>query len=274
MYECPSCGGNLKFDIPSQQLLCGYCQLSLDPNVVQDNSTLAEDPDYFRTNIFKCPQCGGEMISGDNEATAFCSYCGTSNILSSRIVDEKRPSYIIPFKKTKEDCKKAFANKMRYAFFVPKEYKNPAFIDSFRGIYMPYFSYRLSQKGFVSLNGSISKRRGDYIYTDHYHLKGNLDATYNGYSFDASSTFYDNISESLAPYHIIERVPFTPSYLSGFYADTADVSPDLYFEDAAELANENTYKRLKKSQPLANTPLKHLPKVRLFPTIFTQRLTV
>ena len=25
MYECPNCGGNLRFDIPTQSLFCDYC---------------------------------------------------------------------------------------------------------------------------------------------------------------------------------------------------------------------------------------------------------
>ena len=31
MYACSNCGGNLKFDIPSQQLACEYCQTQADP---------------------------------------------------------------------------------------------------------------------------------------------------------------------------------------------------------------------------------------------------
>ena len=133
MYECPNCGGNLKFEISSQKLYCAYCDTRLDPYAVT-RETDALEGGLYETNAFICPQCGGQMLSGDNDATAFCSYCGAANILSSRIVREKRPKYIIPFQKTKEDCKKAYAKKMRKAFFVPKEYKDAAFIDGCRGI--------------------------------------------------------------------------------------------------------------------------------------------
>lgn len=245
MYECPNCGGNLKFDISSQQLACGFCDSKFDPYDIKKETDVV-DGDFFETNVFSCPQCGGEMLSGDNDATSFCSYCGASNILSSRISREKRPQFIIPFKITKEDCKKLYRAKMRKAFFVPKEYKNSDFIDGFRGIYMPYWSYRFSQKGRVSLSGVTEKRRGDYIYKDHYALSGDLDAGYAGYSCDASSNFYDNISQALGPYTANEIKNFTPSFLSGFYAETADVSPNVYKQDAEEMAAEATYDRLKK----------------------------
>ena len=223
MYECPNCGGNLKFDIPTQQLACAYCGTHLDPYAIQKETDAAEQ-NYFETTVYTCPQCAGEIISMDNEAASFCSFCGASTILSSRISKEKRPRFIIPFKKTKEDCKQAYAKKMRSAFFVPKELKNPEYIDGFRGIYMPYWTYQLTQKDRVILKGKKSYRKGDYIITDHYDLSGDLDAYYLGYSYDASSSFYDNISEALAPYDAKELVNFTPSFLSGFYGPARSYS--------------------------------------------------
>ena len=175
MYECPNCGGNLKFDIPTQQLACAYCGTQLDPYAIQKETDAAEQ-NYFETTVYTCPQCAGEIISMDNEAASFCSFCGASTILSSRISKEKRPRFIIPFKKTKEDCKQAYAKKMRSAFFVPKELKNPEYIDGFRGIYMPYWTYQMTQKDSVILKGKKSYRKGDYIITDHYDLSGDLDA--------------------------------------------------------------------------------------------------
>ena len=244
MYECPNCGGNLKFDILSQQMACAYCDTHLDPYSVKKETDAIEEQ-YFEATIFTCPQCGGELFSTDNEAASFCSFCGASTILSSRISREKRPDFIVPFKKTKEDCKKAYGQKMRKAFFLPKQLRDPQYIDGFRGIYMPYWTYQLVQRGTVSIKGETSQRKGNYIYTDHYNLQGDLDAYYLGYSYDASTSFYDNISEALAPYDAKELVHFTPTFLSGFYADTADISPEMYLDDAKEKADENTFKRMK-----------------------------
>ncbi|GFI65145.1 hypothetical protein IMSAG185_00739 [Lachnospiraceae bacterium] len=244
MYECPNCGGNLKFNISLQQLFCAYCESAFDPySVSKETDTV--DGDCFETNVFRCPQCGGEMISSDNDATSFCSYCGSANILSERIGREKRPKHIIPFQITKDGCKKAYAAKLRKAFFVPKELKDPAFIDGFRGIYMPYWSYRISQQGQVALRGEKEKRSGDYVYTDHYALTGDLDAGYEGYSCDASAGFSDNISEALGPYDIRDVREFTPTFLSGFYAETADVDPEVYREDAEGLAADVTFDKVK-----------------------------
>lgn len=245
MYECPNCNGNLKFDIPSQQLMCLHCSTQMDPYAFQKEKDVNED-EFFDVTVFTCPQCAGEIISEDNEAAAFCSFCGASTILDSRLTQKRRPEYIIPFKKTKGDCKQAYTKMLKKAFFAPDELKNERYINSFRGIYMPYWTYKVSQRGQFSLLGTKDYRRGDYIYHDHYDLTGQIDALYDGLSFDASSTFADNLSQSISPFNVSDMKEFTPSFLSGFYADVADTSAGLYQEDAAAVAGRESFERAKK----------------------------
>lgn len=271
MYECPNCGGNLKFDIASQQLFCAHCESYIDPYAMK-KETDALEGDYFETNVFLCPQCGGEMYSSDTDATAFCSYCGSANILTPRISREKRPKYIIPFQLTKEDCKKAYTKKMRGAFFVPKEYKDAKFIDSFRGIYMPYWSYHFVQQGQVNLKGTTSERKGDYVYKHHYDLLGELDAKYEGWSYDASTAFYDNISEALTPYDISQQKEFTPAYLSGFYADTADVGSETYLDEATGFANDITFEKVAGEKEFKKYDLKPIGRAKLSEVLHTKYL--
>ncbi|MBQ6843445.1 MAG: zinc ribbon domain-containing protein [Agathobacter sp.] len=240
MFACPNCGGNLKFNISTQQLGCEHCQTQLDPYSFEDKEKDAIETNNYDVTIFTCPQCGGEILSTDTSAAEFCTFCGASTILYSRLSKEKRPDYIIPFQKTKEDCKNAYSNMMKKAIFAPDELKNPRHIDSFRGIYMPYWAFYMTQEGPFTLKGSKTKRRGDYIITDHYALHGEIDAYYKGLSYDASSSFDDNISQKIAPYDVKGMKKFTPAFLSGFYADTADVDASLYQTQAEALAYNNS----------------------------------
>ena len=235
MFACKNCGGNVKYDIASGQLACAYCHTLFDPYAYEDKSTDADVEKDFESTIFTCPQCGGEILSTDDTVAGFCSFCGASTVLYSRIEREHRPAYIIPFTKTKEDCKQAYAKLMRKAIFAPKELKDPKYIDGFRGIYMPYWTYYVEQN---------TPRSGDYIITDHSKLNGNIDAYYKGLSYDASSSFEDNLSETLAPYDVKHMKRFTPSFLSGFYADTADVPAEVYQGEAIELAYDNSIKEI------------------------------
>ena len=245
MYECPNCGGNLKFDIEQQLLKCDYCLTTQDPYQITKDKD-AEEDNRFDVTIFTCPQCGGEILGTDTSVAEFCSFCGASTILHSRISKERRPSWIIPFSQTKEACKKAYSARLKRAIFAPDALKDEKAIESFRGIYMPYWSYSITQKGDISLKGKKSFRRGDYVYTNHYDMGGSIDAYYHDLSYDASSSFSDNISECIAPFHVKGMRKFTPSFLSGFYADTADVDRTLYEKDALTIAQTTSYDRIKK----------------------------
>ena len=258
MIVCPSCGANLKFDPQKQRMLCEFCGSDFDPKEFdvkadaqeQQITEQTEELDTYDVTVFTCPQCGGELMSVDNNtAAAFCSFCGASTILNSRISKGKRPEFIIPFSKTKEDCKEAYLKIVRRALFIPREYKSKECIDGFRGIYMPYWSYDVKQSGPVGLKGKTESRSGDYIITKHYRLSGEIDATYEGLSYDASSSFSDSISEALAPYDVKQRVPFEPSFMSGFYADIADVDKSIYSKEASGFAYDRSVERIKSETP-------------------------
>ncbi len=236
MYPCPNCRAGLRFDIPTQQLKCDYCDSMFDPYTIKRDKDAVEH-DTFETTVYTCPQCGGEIISDDETAATFCSYCGNTTVLDSRIENEKKPEFIITFKKTKEECKEAFSKAVKKAIFAPREYKDPELIDKFRGIYMPYWAYDFETDAQVSFEGSTSHRSGDYIIEDFYRISGPVHGEAEGITYDATSTFSDDISASIAPYNIKQKQAFTPSILSGFYADTNDVDKALYSDDATAMVS-------------------------------------
>lgn len=237
MYECPNCAGNLKFDISRQQLYCEYCHTQLDPYCVSREKDAQETDSpsgEYEVTVFTCPQCGGQIISEDTTAATFCSFCGGSVILDSRISRERRPVKIIPFTKTKEDCRAAYGRMLRRAVFAPKALKDEALIGKFRGIYMPYWVYSLEKKGEISFTGKATGRSGDYQTTDHYQLSCEVEENYQGLAFDASSTFSDSLSNAIGPFDLRKGKEFAPSFLCGFYGDTSDVGKEVYHSDAEE----------------------------------------
>lgn len=235
MYGCPNCGGGLRFDIKSQELKCDYCSSQFNPYSISKEKDAQTDTE-FGVTVFKCPQCGGEVITTDESITGFCSFCGASTILDARMETTQRPKKIITFKKTKEDCKEIYRRMAGRAIFAPKELKDPKYLDKFRGIYIPYWVYDISYKDKVELDATTSERTGDAVITNFYDISFDLDAEYTGVSYDASASFDDHISETIAPFHAEHMQDFTPSFLSGFYADTSDVDKELYREDAIEAA--------------------------------------
>lgn len=197
MYKCENCSSALKYNIVTGKLQCEYCNACFPPYHFQTEQSASQDT--FETTTFTCSQCGAKIISEDTTLATFCSFCGTPAYLKGHTTRETCPKYIIPFYKTKEDCKKSYQKLFRFAPFTPNGLKDPESIENFRGIYMPYWLY--------SYKGALSE---------------------DEFSADASSSFADDLSEAIAPFHTDRKKPFTPAYLSGFYADTNDVPSSVY----------------------------------------------
>lgn len=233
----------MKFDIAAQQLSCGYCNTRVDPYSYQKEKDVEESTEYDVT-VFTCPQCGAGLLSEDTTAATFCCFCGSTAILDSRVSRERRPAHIIPFSRTKEDCKASYKAMMRRAVFAPEELKDEQFIEKFRGIYMPYWIYSFEKKGRVTFKGSEERQSGDYLITRHYNITSDVDAAYEGIAYDAAASFSDDLSGAIAPFDLRRKQPFTPAYLSGFYADTGDVDRNVYQNDAQELAMSDSVSRM------------------------------
>lgn len=255
MYECPNCSAGLKFDIARQAMLCEACDSVFSPWDVRGKN--AEESEGFEVTVFTCPQCAGEVVADTNEAMTFCLYCGASTVLDSRFETIERPAKIIPFKKTKSDCMEAYKRAVGKSFFSDKQVRKTTKVDSFRGIYMPYWVYNAhcDQDVSFSADSTTSTRKGNYIYTKVFDVSGHVSADYDGCAHDASSTFPDRLSEAVSPYDLTEAVPFTPAFMAGFYADASDLDDDVYkkaaFEEvrddiAAKLVNSANMKGLKR----------------------------
>ncbi len=249
MHKCPNCSAHLKFHIQTQRLHCEYCDTTVGPYYFYQEQNTLENT--YETTVFTCPDCGGEIISEDTTVATFCSFCGSPNILQSHISNERRPKYIIPFSKTKEDCKTAYEKLVKHAFFAPDDLKDINNIEKFRGIYMPYWIYSVYHKEPITMYGNKDKREEDYIITSHYELQTEIDAEYRGLTYDASSSFSDNLSNAIAPFELKDKKPFTPAFLSGFYADTSDVDSRIYQHPIINMAEEHSCNEILKDKILS-----------------------
>lgn len=263
MYTCPGCGGSLKFNVEKQKMFCENCLYEADPEEVKEFHPAEEQAEEYEATVFRCPHCGGEILSEDSTAATFCSFCGATTVLESRIEKERKPAYILPFTKTKEDCKKTYAKILKKAPFLPDEYKNPENMDRFRGIYMPYWDYQYSKNTPFQFKGERTRRRGNYLYTDVYDVNCNISLDYRGICFDASSSFSDHLSEGIAPYYVAQKKEFTPAYLSGFYADTSDVGEETYAEIADRLVMEDIAQRIEKKSEISGYAMDYRDRMRL-----------
>ena len=247
MIHCPTCGAGLRFDIKTQQMACDYCNNHFDINHIHDNKNdAAKGETAFESYVYICPDCGAELAAGDKtDAIGFCPYCGGSSMLYDRICVEWKPDFVIPFRVSKEQCKAAYLKEVKKHPFVSGKYKKPELIESFRGIYMPYWYYDGIANGSYSVeekkdSGSHVSVYEQVYYFDNYYL--------TGVEHDASSNFDDHISERLEPFPGMNKKPYHPGYLSGFYAEISDINKDEYKDYAEEIFHDYALSRQNKNK--------------------------
>lgn len=257
MYACPTCGAGLVFDPKTQNLLCLSCRNQYDPeNIEKMHLDQAKEVEKqidtekeYEAISYKCSHCGAELITTDETITTFCSFCRIGTMLDRKTVKKKKPDYIIPFKITKDECKKIYINKIKKSLFAPKNMIETQEVEKIRGIYMPYWVYSFEKHGNdTSMGEKYNHRSGDYVYYDDYSLTTNVDAHCSGITHDATSNFYDRLSESIAPYTVKEKKNFSPAYLSGYYADNEDVDDNTYMIENKKIASDHLSKILGKER--------------------------
>jgi len=233
MLQCPGCAANIRFDIERQKMYCSSCGCEYEPSDFPAVSKIRTE------TILECPQCGGEMLADDTEAAVFCSYCGASNILTKRMQKQgKKIRYILPFQVSKAACKRRYRNWLSRNFFASAELRDPKNIESFRAIYMPYWTYTFRNTNTVKARATKKNKKSGYEYTYLYDATAEANIEFSGLNHDASSSFSDHLSEAVAPFHEQDRKDFSEAYLSGFYADLADVDEKIYEKSVARITGE------------------------------------
>ncbi len=202
--------------------------------------------------VYQCPNCGGEITATHLAAMETCSYCGRPMIPKELKGTEDMPQEVIPFQITKEQCKEYYRKHLKRYFAIPSKMKNEAFLENFRPVYVPYWSFDIDFAKKPKIPLSHSYRKGDYVYTEHYTVTGDMDASAENVLYDASSQLHDVIGQYVMPFRSESRREFNPSYLFGFFADRADTVPDLYEPEAREEATQEIFRKLDRAVPDEN----------------------
>ena len=238
MIKCPNCGAGLEYEVKDELVSCKYCKSQFNPKELEVEAKTAEEiknnNSTFEGTSYLCSQCGAELMTFDETAITFCSYCGSQSMLKSRMITQNAPEFIIPLKKTQDECIKIYNKKISRALFAPSYMKKETIVKKFRGIYIPYVVYKLSFNDIFEADGEkYSHRSGDYVYYDEYTVSGHLDSYYEGISYDLISNYYDKFSQAI-PHNFKENEKFNTNYLAGFYADAKDIDNNSY-DDLSKL---------------------------------------
>ena len=227
MYSCPGCGYFMTYDIKGRQMKCSRCDRTESVEDV-DAREARKAGSSFALDLLNCPTCGAAIQAVNTASAAFCSYCGASVMLERQDAEMEAPETVAPFRVTREECFEKYKSMLSKSLCADHRLKQDVSAESFRGIYVPFYEYAGAVQGEAALEGHQTK--GDDTY--YYKTKGELNHSFSHILHDASREMPDKLSEKIANVPEDAFVPFTPAYLSGFYADIPDAKEDAYLDYA------------------------------------------
>ena len=232
-HKCPNCHAKLTFNPKGQNWICEYCDSKFKLEELKNNEQnynekkVEEEAVSSEFDVYRCPDCGAQIITDLNTVATFCIYCKNTSIIKERLVGKFELKRLIPFQNTKEDAIEAFKKLGKGHPLMPKEFADPKNISEIRGIYIPFWLFSSTVNGHLvsDCKRVHSHRRGDYQYitTESYEVIREGEVHFNYVPNDGSKKFDDGIMNSIEPYDYKKLVDFSPSYLSGFYAEKYDL---------------------------------------------------
>ena len=219
------------FDPAGQQLKCGRCDRTESVESA-DRREARQASNRVEMDLFTCPNCGGAVHAMNTTAASFCSYCGSSVMLNQTRSEVSPPDTIAPFRVTREQCFAKYQEMLKKSLCVDHRLKKKVTAESFRGIYVPFHTYSAGITGTAELEGSETKGNDTYYYTTTVELNHHYDDILH----DASKEMPDTLSERIARVPREAFRPFSPAYMSGFYADVPDTNPNAYLAFARAAA--------------------------------------
>lgn len=259
--KCHKCGAILKFKAGTSALVCEYCQATNEIEIQQD--AIIEEIDYLSfinnqlkteekqdVSLVKCTSCGASTTLKPNVTSDQCPFCGTSLVISSGTTSSQiKPKSLLPFKINQNEAIDLFKKWVKKLWFAPNKLKKYIHsIEKLVGMYIPYWTYDSST--FSKYTGE----RGTYYYvTETYtttengrtvtktrqvrkirwtHVSGSVNHFFDDVLVPASNTLPKKYVTKLEPWDTQNLIPYDDRYLSGYKAESYQVTLEQGFDEA------------------------------------------
>lgn len=231
------------------------------PDEVPDNDFKLK---YLNFNIYRCTACGAKLMLTGRDASTICAYCGQPSIVFDKVSNEFCPDLVIPFSVTKEEAMTNIKTAIQNSKFVSREIDNYR-LDNLIGVYIPYWLPTIDIRKAMKLNGTKQIRQestpGTFSMSDSnstttipVKLLRDIECIYARITADSSRQLNDDVSRRLEPWNTDKAIPFSPKYLTGFYANVYDVPAgeaiNISRKRAKEFIDEYIYDSCAEFQPV------------------------
>ena len=249
-YQCPACGGPLRYDGAKAMLVCDHCDSEFGVAEVEARYAVKQQAAESKARAeaaaineaqargaaeglnatYRCSSCAAELVCDDATAVTECPYCGNPVVAAGRLAGDFRPQLVIPFKLDRNAAKAALANHYKGKALLPKGFVDGNRINELQGVYVPFWLMDASARANATYTATKTRRRreGDdeIVDTDHFDVERAGTMSFSRIPVDASTKMPDAHMDAIEPFDYSALVPFSVAYMPGFVANRYD-------EDAA-----------------------------------------
>ena len=282
--KCSSCGGTLRYDIPSYGLVCDMCGTIRRLHRPEECAAIGEfdfatalrgsNANWGVTRrLVNCKSCGAQLLSDAEQMSGMCPYCGSAVVLSAEDANcGVAPSAIIPFTLTKEQVAEKFYRWNKFAFWSPEKFRRGKVLSDLVPLYIPYWSFEADAVTTYAGRFGHTVGSGDNQETKWYVKTGIAEKHISEFNVCGSRKFFnDTMLNSVVSFKSRECLPYTPETLSGMsaeiytigideawnYAKTIGMKKEI-MESARDNEHADYYKDLQCSTEFYNVKFKYV----------------
>lgn len=258
--KCPQCSGTMVFEPTLGGLSCPYCGYAEDIPFEEKEVTSAEELDFLSAEktgnrnwgaekkTVICKSCSAETIYDALDVASSCPYCGSNQVMEARDKDTLAPNGVVPFQLDADTASANFRKWIGKKFFCPKLAKQSARADSFKGIYLPYWTFDASTQTRYRASYGIDHRYKDNegntkTRTDWFTTSGVYREMIDDQLVLASTRHNSSMLKGLEPFNTADNKTYKPEFVAGFLAERYSIG----LSDGWELGKKAIRNRLHSS---------------------------
>ncbi len=228
-FDCPQCGGRLRFDPTNQDLRCDSCgfKQAVDsapapgPEMVLEYSLPTRQGQLWAVaeRLFTCQQCGGRTVLPPGQTSSTCPFCGAPALVAAADDAELiTPHAVIPMQQTPLSIAQRVRAWLGRDFFAPDDLTQLARDSRLTPVYVPFWRFSLTLTVFWRAQAAAGHEQR-WKWQD-----GETTFFYDDFLQPAARALPADLLSRIGPFELGRLLRYKPEFLAGWPAGSYDLS--------------------------------------------------
>ena len=242
-FSCSQCGSSVEFQPGTTVLACQHCGSETPLSDADEQideldlhewlAFLEKEEETEEVLTATCSGCGAEIERNTRLSAELCPFCGTTIVAAGGTHQQIKPRSLLPFKVDQTNAIESFRRWVSKRWFAPNDFKKRVRLDTaLSGIYLPYWTY--DAEATTAYTGRRGTRSSTGDTTSWRSVSGTVYNRFDDVLVPATRSLPTGYLQELEPWDLSELVPFNSQYLSGFRAESYQISLVDGFADARD----------------------------------------